>query len=75
MVMSLIRKFKARPLNIDCFENFVVRYENNEGEEDVFNLLREKREILKEVDLSTIKKKRDFYELIEKDFDDFIDTL
>lgn len=75
MVMSLIRKFKARPLNIDCFENFVVRYENNEGEEDVFNLLREKREVLKEVDLSTIKKKRDFYELIEKDFDDFIDTL
>lgn len=75
MVKELLGKFKSRPFNIECFDNFVVRYENKEGIEDVFNLLNGKKEIIKEVDLKTIKKKRDWYELIEKDFDEFINTL
>jgi len=75
MVIYLMNIFKTKPVNIDCFENFVVRYEDKDGIEDVFNLLREKQELIKEVDFSEIKKKRDFYELIESDFDEFIKNL
>ena len=75
MITYLMSKFKARPFNIDCFDNFVVRYEDKEGNEEVFNLLKEKKEIEKEIDFSKIKKKRDFYELIEKDFDSFMEDL
>ncbi|HTN19775.1 MAG TPA: hypothetical protein VL125_04835 [Pelobium sp.] len=75
MIINLLNRFKTKPLNIDCFDNFVVKYEDKEGQEEVFNLLKDKREVLKEVDLSSIQKGRHYYELIEKDFDEFMETI
>jgi hypothetical protein len=75
MVMDLLRTFRGRPFNIDAFDNFVVKYEDKEGKEEVFNLLKGKKEIIKEIDLSTIQKKREWYEIIEKEFDEFINNL
>lgn len=75
MIIDLIKKFKARPYNIDCFENFVVRYEDKDGQEEVFNLLKGKKEIVKDIDLSKITTSRSWYELIEADFDEFMQTL
>jgi hypothetical protein len=75
MVQYILKKFRTNPLNIDCFENFVVRYEDKEGQEEVFNLLNEKKEIIKEVDLKKNHKKRHIYELIEKDFDELMENL
>lgn len=75
MIKTLLNRFNKKPQNIDAFENFVVKYENAEGEEEVFNLLKGKKEIIKSVNLKKIKKKREFYELIEADFDSFMDTL
>jgi len=72
MIQYLLKKFKAKPTNIDCFENFVVKYEDKDGIEEVFNLLKGKKEIIKEVDFKKIKRNRDWYELIEKDLDTFI---
>ena len=75
MVLNFIQKFKVKPENIDCFENFVVKYEDKDGNEEVLNLLRGKKEFVKEVDLKTITKTRMYYELIEKDLDEFISSL
>jgi hypothetical protein len=75
MIKNILNRFKTKPTNIDCFENFVVKYEDKDGEEGVFNLLKEKKEIIKEVDLKKYRKKRQIYELIEKDFDEFMETL
>jgi hypothetical protein len=75
MIIDLIKKFKARPYNIDCFENFVVKYEDKDGQEEVFNLLKGKKEIVKDVDFSKITTSRSWYEMIEKDFDEFMQTL
>jgi len=75
MVRTLIGKFKSRPFNIDCFEDFVVKYEDKEGNEEVFNLLKGKKELEYEVEMSTLKKRRHWYELIEKDFDEFMITF
>ncbi|MFZ6050757.1 hypothetical protein [Halocola ammonii] len=75
MIQNLLKKFQSKPVNIDCFENFVVKYEDKDGAEEVFNLLKGKKEVIKEVDLNEIKKKRHLYELIEQDFDDFMESL
>ncbi len=72
MVKTLLNKFKARPFHIDCFDDFVIKYEDKEGNEELFNLLREKKELDYEVDMTTLKKKRNWYELVEKDFDEFM---
>lgn len=74
MVLELLNKFKARPFHIDCFENFVIKYEDKDGQEEVFNLLRGKKEVIKQVDLRKISKARHWYELIEKEFDEFMES-
>lgn len=75
MILNILNRFKTKPTNIDCFENFVVKYEDQNGEEGVFNLLKEKIEVIKEVDLKKYHKKRQIYELIEKDFDEFMENI
>ena len=75
MIINILNRFKSKPTNIDCFENFVVKYEDRNGEEGVFNLLKGKKEIIKDVDLKKYQNKRQVYELIEKDFDEFIENL
>ncbi|MDX5346358.1 MAG: hypothetical protein LPK19_03845, partial [Hymenobacteraceae bacterium] len=75
MFLNLLNAFKARPFNIDCFDNFVVKYEDIEGKEEVFNLLKGKKEILKEVDLKKIKSNRQWYELVESEFNEFMQNM
>jgi hypothetical protein len=75
MFREMLNRFKGRPHNKECFENFVVKYEDKEGKEEVFNLLKGKKEIEKEVDLSKITRNRHWYELIEEDFNEFVDSL
>ncbi|UTW64526.1 hypothetical protein KFE98_10420 [bacterium SCSIO 12741] len=76
MVLSLLKKFKTRPFNIDCFNNFVVRYEDKDGNEEVFNLLKGKETItLEDVDLDELTKRVHWYELIEEGFDRFMNSL
>lgn len=72
MVTNLITKFKKRPFHIDCFEDFVVKYENKDGQEDFFNLLKGKKELEYEVEMKDLKKKRHLYELVEEDFNEFM---
>ena len=75
MILNILKRFKSKPVNMDVFDNFVVKYEDQDGKEEVFNLLKGKKEIIKEVDLTTITKARQLYELIEPDFDAFMETL
>ncbi|RZK43054.1 MAG: hypothetical protein EOO90_05210 [Pedobacter sp.] len=75
MVVNLLKRFKKNPDNLKAFDNFVVKYEDKEGNEAIVNLLKGKREIVKEVDLAKIRKSREWYELIEADLDEFIGEL
>jgi hypothetical protein len=74
MFTRILNAFKTKPTNMDAFEHFVVRYEDKDGKEEVFNLLKGKKEIVKLID-GKITKTRQWYELIETDFDEFIQTL
>ena len=74
MFTKFLKAFKTKPTNIGVFEQFVVKYEDKEGKEEVFNLLKGKREVVKNIN-GKITSTRQWYELIESDFDDFIQTL
>jgi hypothetical protein len=74
MFTQLLNAFKTKPINMDAFEQFVVRYEDKHGKEEVFNLLKGKKELLKYID-GKISSTREWYQLIESDLDEFIQTL
>jgi hypothetical protein len=74
MATQLLKAFKARPTNMDAFENFVIKYEDQEGKEEFFNLLKGKKEVIKHVNIKTLKA-RQWYELIESDLNEFVQSL
>lgn len=74
MMFDLLSVFKKRPKNIGCFEDFVVKYENKDGQDAVFNLLKGKKEIVVEIDMNKITLKG-MYDLIKLEFNDFVLNL
>ena len=75
MFKRMLESFNADPVNMDVFDNFVVRYEKDNGAEDVFNLLKGKKEIVKSIDRANLSSNRAVYELISADFDKFMETF
>ena len=75
MIQKFFKSFKANPNNVDCFDNFVVTYEDKLGNEEVLNLLRGKKSIALNVDLSLERTERQWYELIEPELTKFVDSL
>lgn len=74
MATRFLNALKAKPTNIDVFEHFAIRYEDKDGREEVFNLVKGKKEFEKLVNLKTIKG-RAWYELIEDDLNEYIKSL
>lgn len=74
MVSRFLKAFKDKEANIEAFENFVVKYEDKDGKEELFNLLKGKKEIIKHIDIRKLKG-REWYELIKPDIDQFIESL
>ena len=75
MCREMLTRFKGRAFNIDAFEAFIFKYEDKDGNEDIFNLLSGKKEIKINVDYNKVQKSRDWYQLIKLDFDNFILSL
>ncbi|MFS4457367.1 hypothetical protein [Maribacter sp. 2304DJ31-5] len=75
MFKDMLGVFKKRPRNIKCFEDFVVKYEDKNGMDEVFNLLRGKKEFTKDIDLKANPKLSQFYTLIKPEINDFVTTL
>jgi hypothetical protein len=67
----LLSKLK-RPNNSDAFDRFVVNYQDKDGNPKKFDLLSTKSEITMEIDLNKTIKTTAIYELIKKDFDNFL---
>lgn len=75
MFSEMLTRFKGRSFNIDAFDSFIVKYEDKEGKEEFFNLLKGKKEIVLNVDLKKITKSKDWYALIINDFNKFMEEL
>ncbi|HLP14468.1 MAG TPA: hypothetical protein VK177_21235 [Flavobacteriales bacterium] len=75
MVKTMLERMKKQPQNIDVFDSFVVKYEDKDGNEETLNLLKGKKEIIKHIDVKSKTTAREWYEIIEKDFDEFMETL
>lgn len=75
MVLEMLNRFKGRAFNIDAFDAFTFKYEDKEGNEEVFNLLSGKKEIVLNVDPKATTKSKDWYLLIQDYFNSFIKSL
>ncbi len=74
MALDFLRRFKSAPYNKDCFEKFEVKYIDHDGVEEVFALLKGKKEIILEVEESQMTRRK-YYTLIKENFDGFIEEL
>ena len=74
MVTEMLTRFSGRSFNIDAFDAFQVRYHDHDGNEELFNLLSGKKEIILNVDLKANTRSKDWYALIENHFNTFMQT-
>lgn len=72
---AMLKGFKERQENIDTFEDFVLVYEDKQGADQIFDLIKGKTEIVKEIDHDQTKTVRQWYDVIEPDFTAFLATL
>ncbi|SHF27678.1 hypothetical protein SAMN05444377_1065 [Flavobacterium fontis] len=75
MIKDLLTRIKGNKLDIDAFKSFMFKYEDIDGNDELFNLLSGKREIVLDVDVKQIKAAREWYNLIKPEFDNFIENL
>lgn len=73
--IDMLGIFKKRKRNTKFFENFEVKYQDKEGLDKVFNLLKNREVITINVDSKADLKNKEMYELIASDFNQFIATL
>jgi len=74
MFSDALSIFNKKPEETEYFEQFDVVYEDGKGLEDTFNLLNDKMVVVKYVESDDITLKES-YNLIEKDFSDFVNSL
>lgn len=72
MVTTLLKKFISRSHNIDAFEDFQVKYEDKNGHEQIFNLLKGKVESEVEMDIKKTKTNTQWHDSIQDEFDNFM---
>ncbi|PQL91670.1 hypothetical protein [Apibacter adventoris] len=75
MVLDLLNKIKGNRLDVDAFKSFMFKYEDKEGNEELFNLLSGKKEIILEIDVKKITSSKKWYDLVKNDLDTFIESL
>ena len=73
--MDMLRVFKTRKRNTKCFENFEVRYEDKNGNEHFFNLLKNREQITINVDRKADLKNKEMYDLIKSELGQFVASL
>lgn len=72
MFITFLKKFKGRAFHHELFEHFEVKYEDKDGVENVFSLMKGKTVIEKVIDMSKNPTTSQIYEMIKADFDQFI---
>lgn len=72
---DMLNIFKQRKRNIKYFENFEVKYEDNTGVEQVFNLSNNREVITIEVASTKDVKNKEMYKLIAPELGQFVATL
>ena len=75
MFAEALKVFNKDPDETEYFEQFDVVYEDGKGLEDTFNLLNDKMVVIKFVESTDSLTLKDSYNLIEKDFTEFVNSL
>lgn len=74
-IRNMLKGFQERQENIDAFDDFVLIYEDKQGQDQVFDLIKGKTEIVKDIDHDLTKTVRQWYDVVEADFNAFMATL
>ncbi|NVM66838.1 hypothetical protein FHW88_005156 [Mucilaginibacter sp. SG538B] len=74
-IKSLLKKCQDQPQHIDQIEEFEIKFVNQDGEDEVFNLIKGKREIVVKINRDEHMTTSKYYNLIEADFEAFIQTF
>jgi hypothetical protein len=72
---DMLNVFKKRKRNNKLFENFEVKYEDNDGVEQTFNLSKNRVSITIEVESNKDIKNKEMYKLIAPELGQFVATL
>ncbi|HEY1060088.1 MAG TPA: hypothetical protein VGE44_00285 [Daejeonella sp.] len=75
MIRAFLNKFKTKPFHIDQFEEFEIKFVNQDGEDEIFNLIKGKREIVIKIERDKHYTQTQYYEFVEAEFDSFIQNL
>lgn len=75
MIIDLLNKIKGSKVDIDTFKKFEFKYEDKDGNEELFNLINGKQEIILNLDLKQEMSSTAIYGLIKHDLNDYIETL
>jgi hypothetical protein len=75
MIRALLNKFRTKPDHIAKFDEFEIKFSNQNGEDEVFNLIKGRKEIIVNLERKTHYTTTQLYEVIEGDFNTFVDTL
>lgn len=72
---DMLNIFKTRKRNAKLFENFEVKYQDQEGAEHLFNLSKHRRKIIIEIESNKDLKNSELYKLVAPELNEFIATL
>ncbi len=75
MVKLFLKMFQKENFYIEQFEEFEIKFINKNGENDLFNLIKGKREIVVKVERDKHYTTTQYYEMILPEFDKFILTF
>jgi len=71
---NTLKVFKSKPLDVEFFDNFTVKYENKKGEDAFFSTIKGKKEEIYKIPLKKQLSVKESYELVRTDFLEFINN-
>ena len=75
MFTKALEVFRDYPEETDLFDNFQVTYEDGKGLEDHFNLLKDKKVIVKKIENLEELSLKESYNMISTDIENFVKSL
>ena len=75
MFTKALEVFRDYPEETDLFDNFQVTYEDGKGVEDHFNLLKDKKVVIKKVENHEKLTLKESYNMVSNDIENFVKSL
>lgn len=75
LIGKLLRSIKNNNTELSAFKNFAIEYTDNQGENQLINIIKNQKGFEIEIDLKTINNTRKWYEAVKSNIDDTMTHL